>query len=385
MKHMIQSVASITLLILLITDVTAALPPAFEGRKLYISHCLLCHGIDGKGNGPLAKKMQIKAEDLTAAILSRSDSAIQKIITGEARDTVSDRAGHGQISEDMPKWENVFTPDQIKALIAYLRFLSTSRHTLTGDPELGFRVYRKYCSICHGKEGDGNGTMTNLIGIKPIDHTNPHKTDKLANEDLARSILDGKGRFMPAWRDILTKSEVDGLVSYIRLLYQVWGKLEAGGLVIVLRSPTMETNEDSTRSLLRDTSCKSEDNISEKGKARAIRIGKQFKSRGVPVEHVLTSPHCLAKETATFAFGQAEPVEYLISGEKLAEDQAELYTSQLEDKIGSFSGNGNLVIVTHESNISTLSFQSFDEGYFLVLMPMGENEYEEIGTYKLND
>ncbi|MFI0458913.1 MAG: hypothetical protein ACH254_15090, partial [Candidatus Thiodiazotropha endolucinida] len=31
-----------------------------------MSHCLLCHGIDGKGNGPLAKKMQIKAEDLTA-------------------------------------------------------------------------------------------------------------------------------------------------------------------------------------------------------------------------------------------------------------------------------------------------------------------------------
>ncbi|MCU7933119.1 MAG: c-type cytochrome [Candidatus Thiodiazotropha sp. (ex Codakia rugifera)] len=385
MKHLTQSMASIALLMLLTADVIAALPPAFEGRKLYVSHCLLCHGIDGKGNGPLAKKMQIKAEDLTSAVRSRSDSALHKIITGEVRDTVTDRTGHAQIGKKMPKWENVFSPNQIKAIIAYLRFLSTSRHTLTGDPELGFRVYQKYCSICHGKDGDGNGTMTNLIGIKPIDHTNPHKTDKLANEDLARSILDGKGRFMPAWRDILNKSEVDGLVSYIRLLYQVWGKLEDGGLVIVIRSPTMETNEETTRSLLNDTSCGSADNLSKKGKAHAISIGKKFKSRGVPVELALTSPHCLAKETATIAFSQAESEEYLTSAENLSEDQAESYTSQLEDRIGSFSGKGNLIIITHESNISTLSFQSLKEGYFLVLMPMGGNEYEEVGTYKLSN
>ena len=34
------------------------------------------------------------------------------------------------------------------------------------------------------------------------------------------SILDGKGRFMPAWRGILSDSDVEGLVSYIRLLSQ---------------------------------------------------------------------------------------------------------------------------------------------------------------------
>jgi mono/diheme cytochrome c family protein len=32
------------------------------------------------------------------------------------------------------------------------------------------------------------------------------------------SILDGTGRYMPAWKGILSQSDVEALVSYIRLL-----------------------------------------------------------------------------------------------------------------------------------------------------------------------
>jgi hypothetical protein len=28
-------------------------PPAFEGRRLFVSYCQLCHGKMGKGDGPL--------------------------------------------------------------------------------------------------------------------------------------------------------------------------------------------------------------------------------------------------------------------------------------------------------------------------------------------
>jgi len=51
-----------------------------------------------------------------------------------------------------------------------------------------------------------------------MDHTNPNETNRLNNEALVKSILDGKGRFMPAWRGILSQTEVEALVSYIRLL-----------------------------------------------------------------------------------------------------------------------------------------------------------------------
>ena len=118
----------------------------------------------------------------------------------------------------MPEWKNVFNESQITALIAYLRFLSRTKHDLMGDPEVGLQLYQKYCQVCHGVEGEGDGIMTKLMGIKPMDHTNPNETNSLDNEAIVRSILDGKGKFMPAWRGILSQTDVEALVSYIRLL-----------------------------------------------------------------------------------------------------------------------------------------------------------------------
>ncbi|MES9927904.1 MAG: hypothetical protein ABW158_07275, partial [Candidatus Thiodiazotropha sp. 6PDIVS] len=103
------------------------------------------------------------------------------------------------------------------------------------------------------------------------------------------------------------------------------------------------------------------------------------------IDNVLTSPHCLARETALTAFGRADSQEYLASLEELPEEQTDSYAMQLQKQIGNYRGKGNLIIFTHESNIRDLSFQQLREGYFLVLKPMGKSEYEEFGIYKLNN
>lgn len=87
-----------------------------------------------------------------------------------------------------------------------------------GDPKVGQDLYQKYCSVCHGEEGDGDGIMTGLLKITPMDHTNPNETNFLSNDQLVNSIRHGKGRYMPAWAGILTRYEIEALVSYIRLL-----------------------------------------------------------------------------------------------------------------------------------------------------------------------
>ena len=211
------------LMILLAANATKAFanpPPAYEGRRLYVSYCQLCHGTDGKGDGPLAKVMQISPADLTTTVRSRSDTILFKIITGEGRQTITGRDRHNLLSEAMPEWKDVFNESQVRALIAYLRFLGRSRHGLMGDPEIGMQLYQKYCQVCHGEEGDGDGIMTRLMGFMPMDHTNPNQTNSLDNAELVDSIMDGKGRFMPAWRGILSQDDVEALVSYIRLLSQ---------------------------------------------------------------------------------------------------------------------------------------------------------------------
>ena len=223
MKKIIPIMITLTLMVMSVPVAVAnpedvKPPDAYEGRRLYVSYCQLCHGTSGRGDGPLAKAMKITPSDLNTTVRSRSDTILTKIITGEGRQTITGRDRHNLLSDAMPEWKDVFNESQVKALIAYLRFLGRSKHELMGDPELGMQLYQKYCQVCHGVEGDGDGIMTNLMGIMPMDHTNPNETESLSNKEISNSILDGKNRFMPAWKGILSQDDVEALVSYIRLL-----------------------------------------------------------------------------------------------------------------------------------------------------------------------
>ncbi len=175
-------------------------PPAYEGRRIFVSYCQLCHGVGGKGDGPLSINMKITPADLTTTVRSRSDTILTKIISGEGRQTITGRDRHNILNDAMPKWKDVFTSKQIKALIAYLRFLTNSKYELMGDPEIGMTLYQKYCSVCHGEEGEGDGILTEIMGISPLDHSNPNEINRLDNNQIIQSILNGKGEYMPAWK-----------------------------------------------------------------------------------------------------------------------------------------------------------------------------------------
>ncbi len=45
--------------------------PADSGKQMYISYCASCHGVDGKGAGPVALSLQKQPADLSA--LSRNN------------------------------------------------------------------------------------------------------------------------------------------------------------------------------------------------------------------------------------------------------------------------------------------------------------------------
>jgi mono/diheme cytochrome c family protein len=196
----------------------------FEGRKLFTTYCLVCHGPKGDGKGPLARKLKKEPADLTdrAKMDKRSDLELFKIIeTGRA---------HEGVVEGMPKWGTILPNPSIEALAAYVRFLHRSKYPLIGDPELGRTVYADYCASCHGTGGRGDGPMTKVLVIprdeklkkelvfKPADHTSP-EVQSDSNEYLLGVVRDGRpDRFMPGWKDILSEAEIRGAISYIRLL-----------------------------------------------------------------------------------------------------------------------------------------------------------------------
>ena len=179
---------------------------------------------------------------------------------------------------------------------------------------------------------------------------------------------------------IITLFALQPSLSFSDTEEKIWEKLKVGGLVVLMRHTT--TLKDNNPLLL-DPSCAKERKLSEKGKKEAARIGENFTAKGVLINKVLTSPYCRTTDTGKIAFAKVEPAKFLSVLEALSQKQAEANTQTLQQKIGSYSGSGNLVLITHAPNINAVSFESVEMGAFLVLKPMGEDEFEEIGKINL--
>jgi mono/diheme cytochrome c family protein len=84
----------------------AQLIASIQGPALYKAYCASCHGIQGKGDGPMAKSLKIRVADLTR-IAERNGGTfprmrVERVILGEEAP-----AGHG--TREMPLWGPIFS------------------------------------------------------------------------------------------------------------------------------------------------------------------------------------------------------------------------------------------------------------------------------------
>lgn len=73
---------------------------ALRGEKLYVEYCASCHGLDGKGSGPVAPTLKAFVPDLTRIPLENGKFPalrIRNVIEGEVN-----VATHG--TKEMPVW-----------------------------------------------------------------------------------------------------------------------------------------------------------------------------------------------------------------------------------------------------------------------------------------
>ena len=92
--------------------------PMVKGADLFANYCAACHGLEGKGNGPLANLLRSKPADLTG-IAKRNGgqypaAAVRKMIAGD--DAV---ASHGP--RTMPIWGPIFRDIQADQVPAGVR------------------------------------------------------------------------------------------------------------------------------------------------------------------------------------------------------------------------------------------------------------------------
>jgi mono/diheme cytochrome c family protein len=95
------------------------------GHEVFVHQCVVCHGVNGKGDGvmaqPILRLHQVKVRDLTSTpyMMIKTDRALFLAISG----------GGGEVGRStyMPHWGGYLTPEHIKDLVAYVRVISHTK------------------------------------------------------------------------------------------------------------------------------------------------------------------------------------------------------------------------------------------------------------------
>jgi mono/diheme cytochrome c family protein len=97
--------------------------PVERGKSIYDQHCAVCHGSQGKGDGPEAPFLSPRPGSLVSAGTSiKSDVDLLAIID------------NGKPRTAMPGWKDKLMEEQRKDVLAYIRTLIRFQKSLTPPP-----------------------------------------------------------------------------------------------------------------------------------------------------------------------------------------------------------------------------------------------------------
>jgi cbb3-type cytochrome c oxidase subunit III len=215
-------------------DSTRIAEAAMRGGRAFLSHCAMCHGTGGNGDGDAAPV--IKKEGVTVARLNDAE-LMDRLTRQQILEVITKGGGNTNRSNIMPAWGEKLDARTISDIADFVVLLRTAnpavpRSTLAaylqspaGVPADGRETFVHHCVACHGDGGRGDGPY----GLRLIKEHNVHPrnlTDSAYvgsrnDKDLFAVITLGGGHFrravyMPAWTVTLTPAQVKNLVAYIR-------------------------------------------------------------------------------------------------------------------------------------------------------------------------
>lgn len=159
------------------------------GRRLFGSHCAMCHGSDARG---------------APGFPNLADDDWQ---WGGAWDQVLTSIREGRIGV-MPPMGPALGEEGVRKVVVYVQQLAGRR----ADPDLaaaGKEHYDMLCVACHGPEGKGN------IALGAPDLTDQAWLYGGSPEALTQTINQGRNGNMPAHRDLLSEAEQRLVAAYV--------------------------------------------------------------------------------------------------------------------------------------------------------------------------
>lgn len=146
-----------------------------------------------------------------------------------------------------------------------------------------------------------------------------------------------------------------------------WAALVEGGHVALIRHGNAPPGYGGDPPGFRIDDCKTQRNLDELGRQQARALGEAFRTRGVRVGRVLSSPWCRCLETARLmAVGRVETSWALVPDR---EPTAGARLRELKEIVSAWRGPGTLVLVTHAFTVQALMGFLPKQGEVTVLKP----------------
>jgi mono/diheme cytochrome c family protein len=83
----------------------------------------------------------------------------------------------------------------------------------------GAAVFSKYCALCHGSGGAGDGRAASVQKVAPADLTVSTRSLGYKLQIVRNGGAElGRSSSMPAWRDVLSDAEIADVVEYVETL-----------------------------------------------------------------------------------------------------------------------------------------------------------------------
>ncbi|MDR5874305.1 histidine phosphatase family protein [Vreelandella gomseomensis] len=150
----------------------------------------------------------------------------------------------------------------------------------------------------------------------------------------------------------------------------IWQALEEGGLVMLMRHALAPGIGDPPG--FERGRCETQRNLSEEGRAQARAIGEAFRERDIPIGAVYASRWCRALDTAELMeLGDVEPAPWLDSFFRGRGDR-DVITQAAREQIVAWEKSGNMLLVTHQVNISALAGRGVGSGEMVVVRPAAD-------------
>ncbi len=142
--------------------------------------------------------------------------------------------------------------------------------------------------------------------------------------------------------------------------------LRAGNCALVMRHALTTSGIGDPPNFKLDQ-CSTQRNLSDEGRAQAVRIGQWFKANQLQPRSVQTSPWCRCKDTAELAFGKYTELGALASTFDNNRVHQDTQTQALRTRLAVIPAGQFEVWVTHQVNISALTGEPTSMGEALIV------------------